>query len=228
MKVAIDGIFIDPIIIGENSVRIAQQLIVETRCGIRHVVSWSAPFLLLGDISFENTTTTESIKTWVKKYWDGVIHSFYVDAEVIARKRYKYSEVLLYRRTDERVPMIRALIKGHLVFDVADSKATLVDEEPDKLLFIIIHKVYSRTKSAKIVANFPLEFNDYTRCATQSNALAVAFVDPKPPSTRKNIFCLNDPPYRHEREERYSCYMVELGKEEYIGTFTDPSLAFEL
>jgi len=227
MKVAIDGIFIKPIIVNESNIKIAQQLIVETRCGARHVVSWSAPFLLTGDISFEKTTA-EHIKDWVKKYFDGMIHSLYLEAEVVGKRKFKYGEVLLYKRTDETMPRLGALIKGYLVFDITDNKATLVDEEPEKMLLIIIHKVYSRTKSAKIVANFPLEFNDYTRCATQSNALAVAFVDPKPPSTRKNIFCLNDPPFKSEREERYSCYMVELGKEEYIGTFTDPSLAFEL
>ena len=224
MRIAVSGVFIDPIM-GGNSVRIAQQLIIETRCGARHVVSWSAPFLLTGDISFENTTTTaEPIKTWIKKYRDGEIRAFYLDAEIIYRKRFKHGEVLLYRRTDETIPKLRAYVNGYLVFDVAGSKATLVDADPEKLLLILVHKVYSKTKDAKIVANFPFMFNDVTSCARQSNALAVALIDPK----SRNIYCLNDPPFRSEREERYSCYVVNMNEEEYIGTFTDPKLAFEL
>ena len=43
MKVAIDGVFIDPIVANESNAKIAQQLIIETRCGIRHVVSLSIP-----------------------------------------------------------------------------------------------------------------------------------------------------------------------------------------
>jgi hypothetical protein len=226
MKVAIDGVFIDPIVANESNAKIAQQLIIETRCGIRHVVSWSSPFTLTGDINFDTMTTAEPIKDWVRKYWDGMIHSYYLEAEVVGKRKFKYGEVILYRRTDETIPKLRTLIKGYLVFDVAGSKAVLVDEEPEKMLLIVIHKVYSKTKSAKIVANFPFVFKDVTSCARQSNALAVALIDPKP--AKKNIYCLNDPPFRYEREERYPCYAVDINKEEYIGTFTDPKLAFEL
>jgi len=225
MRVAISGVFIDPLVV-DGKVRIAQQLIIQTGCGARHVVSWSSPFVLTGDVIVENTTA-EPIKDWIRKFRDGEIRSLYLDAQIIARKRFRYGEVLLYQRTDESYPKPRAYVNGYLVFDISGSKAVLVDDDPEKMLLILIHKVYSKSKDAKIRANFPFEFNKVTSCARQSNALAVALIDPKP-LTRKNIYCLNDPPFRYEREERYSCYMVELGKEEYIGTFTDPSLAFEL
>jgi hypothetical protein len=224
VRLAVSGVFIDPVVT-DGKARIAQQLIIQTGCGARHVVSWSAPFVLTGEVTFD-TVTTESIKDWIKKYRDGEIRSLYIDANIIARRKFKHGEVILYKRTDESYPKPRALINGYLVFDVVGSKAVLVDEEPEKMLLIVIHKVYSKTKDSKIVANFPFVFKDVTSCARQSNALAVALIDPKP--AKKNIYCLNDPPFRYEREERYSCYTVDISGEEYIGTFTDPKLAFEL
>jgi len=223
MKIAVSGVFIDPVVT-DGKARIAQQLVVQTGCGARHIVSWSSPFLLTGEVTFD-TVTTESIKDWIKKYRDGEIRSLYIDANIIARRKFKHGEVILYKRNDESYPKPRAYVNGYLVFDVVGNKAMLVDEEPEKLLLILIHKVYSKTKDAKIVANFPFEFNDVTSCARQSNALAVTLIDPK---SSRNIYCLNDPPFRSEREERYSCYVVNVNEEEYIGTFTDPSLAFEL
>ena len=224
MRVAISGVFIVPVVT-DGKARIAQQLVVQTGCGARHIVSWSSPFLLTGEVTFDAVTEPVNIKDWVKKYYDRKIRTIYIEAEVVGRKRFKHGEVILYRRTDESHPKLRAYVDGYLVFGIVNNKATLVDEEPEKLLFVKIHEVHSRSTHAKITANFKFDFYDYTKCATDSNALAVAYLDP----ASKYIYCLNDPPYRREREERYSCYSIQgLGQEEYVGTFTDPKLAFEL
>jgi len=223
MRVAISGVFIDPVVT-DGKARIAQQLIIQTGCGARHIVTWSAPFVLTGDVTFDAVTEPTLIKDWVKKYYDREIRTIYIEAEIFSRKKFRYGEVILYRRTDETRPRPRAYVDGYLVFNISGNKAVLVDDDPERILFVRIHEVRSRSHRAKIVTNFQCEFNDYTVCATQSNALAVAYLDP----ASKYVYCINDPPYRREREERFTCYSIEGFKEGYIGTFTDPKLAFEL